>query len=325
MSVDIIYGSQTGNSEEISKTLYTNLLDEGFTVNKCVSMNQYLKEDEELKKFLKDPKIIILITSSTGAGDPPDNASKFKRALRALVKKEKQESTKPLKHIYYTVLGLGDSNYTDFGAIPTYFEESFRKLGANCFRKFTLADDGTGLEVTIEPWMETIGNDVEQAVTKLTQPSNIKTPLQDNISTKPKEEEGKEKELNKADNNPSTEKSQTKMIVPKLRKCRIKLEPSLSKDTTKLSKNYILDRFISSIDKNSNDYGYTSNMPFNAKIKNWKYLTTKESKDRIIINIDLEISKNEPLKRHKNKAANKACFNAGDSIEYIVLIIMNIL
>lgn len=54
----------------------------------------------------KDYSILIVITSSTGDGDPPDNAIKFWREIR------KMEGC--LNHLDYALLGLGDTNYTNF-------------------------------------------------------------------------------------------------------------------------------------------------------------------------------------------------------------------
>jgi sulfite reductase alpha subunit-like flavoprotein len=56
--------------------------------------------------------LVIIITSSTGNGDAPDNASSFFADLRH------EELPDHLSGVQYTVLGLGDSNYTRFMHVP---------------------------------------------------------------------------------------------------------------------------------------------------------------------------------------------------------------
>ena len=53
--------------------------------------------------------MVIIVCSTTGEGDPPDNASRLYRRL-----KSKKHGADHLAHIKYTVLGLGDTNYSDF-------------------------------------------------------------------------------------------------------------------------------------------------------------------------------------------------------------------
>ena len=62
-----------------------------------------------------------------------------------------------LSHVFYTVLGLGDSNYSKFQGAPRYLDQRVKMLGATQFKQRTEADDATSLELVIEPWLETIG------------------------------------------------------------------------------------------------------------------------------------------------------------------------
>lgn len=58
-----------------------------------------------------------------GDGDPPDSAHKLWKQLR-------KWSGKPLSHLFYTVLGLGDTNYTNFCNFGKTVDKQLEVLGA---------------------------------------------------------------------------------------------------------------------------------------------------------------------------------------------------
>ena len=96
-------------------------------------------------------KTLIVITSSTGDGDPPENAIKLWRKLRF-----KDLNNQYLSHLEYALLGLGDTNYTTFGGFPRAFDKQLLKLGARKIYKSVCADDAVGLETTVDPWIENL-------------------------------------------------------------------------------------------------------------------------------------------------------------------------
>ena len=60
-------------------------------------------------------KVVIIVCSSTGNGDMPENGEKFFRFLRSETNKLHEESeSKLLSHIYYTMLGLGSTDYSKY-------------------------------------------------------------------------------------------------------------------------------------------------------------------------------------------------------------------
>lgn len=60
-------------------------------------------------------KICVFVCSSTGNGDMPDNGETFHRFLRRETNKlDEGEISSMLSHVFYTILGLGDSNYSKF-------------------------------------------------------------------------------------------------------------------------------------------------------------------------------------------------------------------
>ena len=95
------YASQTGTATEISRSLHAEALQRGLKAE-VMPLND-LGVDQ-----LSSSMILVVVASSTGDGDPPDNASAFWLQLR------KKQADGMLKGMKFTILGLGDSNYTRF-------------------------------------------------------------------------------------------------------------------------------------------------------------------------------------------------------------------
>ena len=98
---------------------------------------------------LEDARTVILVSSTTGEGEQPENVIKFWRKLRA-----KTLPADFLSRVKFAQLGLGDTNYNEFCAGPKALNRRLTELGAQCFHGPAWADDGTGLEVVVEPWLD---------------------------------------------------------------------------------------------------------------------------------------------------------------------------
>lgn len=101
--VTILYASQTGTAEEIAHSLFDEA--NGRSLKASVNAMDDQKFDNINPK--KTP-VLVVVAASTGDGDAPDNSRKCVLALK-VAKPEGQ-----LKGVRFTVLGLGDSNYTKF-------------------------------------------------------------------------------------------------------------------------------------------------------------------------------------------------------------------
>ena len=117
MRVDVIWASQTGTSEAIAKQIYNKLQETGQDAA-VTPMNRF----NLLAK--PQPLIIVYVTSSTGSGDPPDNGIKFISFLKRAQRQLTPESTLPLSGVHYTILGLGDSNYTSYQYNPRNLDKT---------------------------------------------------------------------------------------------------------------------------------------------------------------------------------------------------------
>lgn len=72
-----------------------------------------------------------------------------------------------MSHVFYTILGLGDSNYSKYQGAPRYLDEALQKLGATRFYERGEADEATSLELVVEPWIEGALKAVEKQNAKL--------------------------------------------------------------------------------------------------------------------------------------------------------------
>lgn len=114
--VTILFGSQTGNAEKLAKRIKERLSAAGRTV-RLESMAQY--KTAQLKK----EQLLLLVVSTHGEGDPPDNAVAFHRFLLS------QKAPK-LETLRYAVLALGDTSYEHFCKTGIDFDQRLLNLGA---------------------------------------------------------------------------------------------------------------------------------------------------------------------------------------------------
>ena len=57
-------------------------------------------------------------------------------------------------HVFYTMLGLGSTDYSKYQHIPRFIDQKMELLGAKKYYHRGEADDATSLELVVEPWLE---------------------------------------------------------------------------------------------------------------------------------------------------------------------------
>lgn len=134
----ILFGSQTGTAEGLANKALKEAKRRGFSP-KLVEMSKHESVD------LTKEENVLVITSTYGDGDPPDNAQAFWDFL-------KSESAPPLAHLNYSVLALGDTNYATFCQFGKNCDERFEKLGAK--RIHPRVDCDVDCESSAKTWME---------------------------------------------------------------------------------------------------------------------------------------------------------------------------
>ena len=149
MTSYVSYGSQTGNSEAISKRISQDIKSQLQIDNEYLVLNKFLSDLQKFPEKKNEKFFLIIVCSTTGNGDAPNNADRFVRWI-----KRKTHSSDLLDNLHYTILGLGDSNYSRYQYIPRQIDEYLNKLGAKRFYPKGEADEAYGLENIVEPWIE---------------------------------------------------------------------------------------------------------------------------------------------------------------------------
>mmetsp|Transcript_14456 Transcript_14456/g.27984 ORF Transcript_14456/g.27984 Transcript_14456/m.27984 type:complete len:1319 (-) Transcript_14456:159-4115(-) len=139
-SVLILYGSETGNCQSIAEGLYEASNEEGFK-------GVLAPLDDYKKVGFESASLVLIVTSTTGNGEPPRNADRFMRYIR-----RRTHPNTLLANTAYAVLACGDTNYDQFCLVGKRVDERLNQLGAQRLLPVACADEGTDLEKTVEPW-----------------------------------------------------------------------------------------------------------------------------------------------------------------------------
>ncbi|CAL4324126.1 Sulfite reductase [NADPH] flavoprotein alpha-component [Buchnera aphidicola (Eriosoma lanigerum)] len=114
--VTVVSASQTGNAQDLS-TIFFNELQLNNIQSRLVQACDY-----SFKKISKE-QFLIIITSTQGEGEPPEESIAFYNFL-------KSSKAPDLKNLYFSVFGLGDSSYDLFCQAGKDFDNQLNKLGA---------------------------------------------------------------------------------------------------------------------------------------------------------------------------------------------------
>lgn len=114
--ITIISASQTGNARRLSEELNVHLINEGFSVN-LISAGKF-----KYKQLARE-KVIIIVTSTQGDGEPPEEAVAFYKYLHS-------EKRPDLSEMVYAVFSLGDASYEKFCCAGIGFDTQLAKSGA---------------------------------------------------------------------------------------------------------------------------------------------------------------------------------------------------
>jgi sulfite reductase (NADPH) flavoprotein alpha-component len=158
--ITILVGSQTGNSEALAEQTHQLAASRGLrTVIKKMG-------DYKLPQ-LKAEKNLLVIVSTYGEGDPPDNSREVYEYLFS-------KRAPALKQAHFSVLGLGDSSYEFFCKIGADFDRRLEELGAT--RIHPRVDCDVDFESAAEAWMDAVLNELATRVETKPQSAGLSLP-----------------------------------------------------------------------------------------------------------------------------------------------------
>ncbi|KAK4187084.1 hypothetical protein QBC35DRAFT_248570 [Podospora australis] len=172
-SIIILYGSETGNAEEIAGELgqMTRQLHFRTTVD--------VMDSFKLSDLLR-ASLVIFVTSTTGQGEMPKNTLKFWKNLLH----KRLNNTNCLGSVKFTIFGLGDSSYLKFNWAARKLQVRLLQLGATEFLEAGEGDErhDNGIDSIYLPWSEKLKATL---LSDYPLPPNIE-PIPDNVHLPPK-------------------------------------------------------------------------------------------------------------------------------------------
>mmetsp|Transcript_6984 Transcript_6984/g.16110 ORF Transcript_6984/g.16110 Transcript_6984/m.16110 type:complete len:1060 (-) Transcript_6984:1411-4590(-) len=300
----ILYGSATGNAEHIAKDLaktYETYLSNPsflgyFTSVQCCELNKYKKNcldtwssSPDSNNLQKVKHGIIIVCSTTGNADAPENADRFVRWI-----KRKTTKGDTFQHCAYAVLGLGDTNYDVFCAMGKVIDKRLEELGGTRAVSLGMADEATGLEEVVEPWVGNVISELAEvckghtSIGSLNQgmrlPETNKRPIR---SSSPTDEEKKMEDgdlvpfnsrstgvrtiralmsIPITDPLPDVPNSELPTMVSSLSSCRLIDETTRDRSESLAAENM-------TVSSASSGFLFTASRPYESKILNARYLT----------------------------------------------------
>ena len=135
--VTILFGSQTGTAEGLARTAAGRLKEAG-------TEPAVRALDECPPSVLADIERLLVITSTHGDGEMPDNAEAFWESISS-------DDAPSLERLSFSVLALGDSSYLDFCQAGKDLDARLEELGAR--RLQDRVDCDVDVDEPFETWL----------------------------------------------------------------------------------------------------------------------------------------------------------------------------
>lgn len=145
--VTILYGSQSGNAKGLANKAAKTLEGNGYLVT-LSSMSDYKPNN------LKKVQNLLIVVSTHGEGDPPDNAMTFHEFLYS-------KRAPKLEGLQFSVLALGDSSYEFFCQTGKQFDDRLEELGGT--RLYPRFDCDVDFDEPAAEWLEGVLSSLKDA------------------------------------------------------------------------------------------------------------------------------------------------------------------
>ena len=162
--INILYGTQTGNSESVANDAAEAAKNHGLA--------PAVKSMDEVElEALAEIEFLLIVISTYGEGEMPDNAQLLWDAI-SLDSAPKMEKTQ------FSILALGDSSYDDFCQAGIDWDNRLVELGAK--RVYDRVNYDIGLDELAEEWINNV-------IPIMAKGASVSTPSnEDNTNKKPK-------------------------------------------------------------------------------------------------------------------------------------------
>ncbi|MEE1675338.1 assimilatory sulfite reductase (NADPH) flavoprotein subunit [Agarivorans aestuarii] len=157
----ILYASQTGNAKGVAEELHAAAQAQDINAE-VVNVADYKA------KSLKNETHLLIVASTNGEGEPPDDAIEFHEFLAS-------KKAPKLDNLKYSVLALGDSSYEFFCQTGKDFDERLAALGAE--RVCERVDCDVDYDKDAANWTEQALAEVKQTLSAETSGSVVSLPV----------------------------------------------------------------------------------------------------------------------------------------------------
>jgi sulfite reductase (NADPH) flavoprotein alpha-component len=136
----ILYGTQTGNAESVAN--------DAAAVAKSHGLQPIVRGMDEIEvAALSEMQYLLIVTSTYGEGEMPDNAQMLWQAVN-------NDTMPRLENMHYSVLALGDTSYDLFCQAGIEWDRRLSELGAK--RIYDRVDCDVDFETAAENWIAAV-------------------------------------------------------------------------------------------------------------------------------------------------------------------------
>lgn len=159
--LSIIFASQTGNAKGVAEALEQEAKAEG------IAVELFDASDYKGKNLAKETHVII-VASTNGEGEAPDNAIELHEFLQS-------KKAPKLPNLQYAVIALGDSSYEFFCQTGKDFDSYLSKLGATAF--IDRIDCDVDYEAPAAEWRKQALEQVKEALSSGNEAEVVQLPV----------------------------------------------------------------------------------------------------------------------------------------------------